>query len=94
MGCILCGVHGELKSIDVCQECEVQEHHRRDGFEVGNADNPIESTGAAPSRKTQQPMVAHGKDTKWRAKVDNSSLLKATGHDRVNKKLGLLKLQA
>ena len=44
------------------QENEVQEHHRRDGFEVGNADKIFESTGAARSKKTLQPMAGYGKE--------------------------------
>lgn len=59
----------------VCQENEVQEHHRRDGFEVGNADKIFESTGAAQNRKTQQPMAAYGKDQQMETE---SGQLKAT----------------
>lgn len=44
------------------QEHEITEHHRRDGFEVGNADKIFESTAAARSRSTGQPMANYGKD--------------------------------
>lgn len=44
------------------QEHEIREHHRRDGFEVGNADKIFESTAAARSKPSAQPMAGYGKD--------------------------------
>lgn len=44
------------------QEEEITEQHRRDGFEVGNADKIFESTSAGRSQKPSQPMAAYGKD--------------------------------
>lgn len=38
------------------------ERHRRDGFEVGNADKIFESTSAARNKETKQPMDGYGKD--------------------------------
>lgn len=46
----------------MCQEEEITEQHRRDGFEVGNADRIFESTTAARSQKPSQPMAAYGRD--------------------------------
>ena len=44
------------------QEEEITEQHRRDGFEVGNADKIFESTSAGRSQKPSQPMAGYGKD--------------------------------
>ena len=42
---------------------EIQEHHRRNGFEVGNADKIFDSTGAGSKRPVEQPMANYGTDT-------------------------------
>lgn len=39
---------------------EIEEHHRRDGFEVGNADKIFDSTGAGQKRPVEQPMASYG----------------------------------
>lgn len=44
------------------QEEEITEQHRRDGFEVGNADKIFESTKAGQSQRPSQPMSAYGRD--------------------------------
>lgn len=43
-------------------EEEITEQHRRDGFEVGNADKIFESTSAVWSRKPMQPMANYGRE--------------------------------
>lgn len=42
---------------------EIQERHRRDGFEVGNADKIFDSTGAGQNRAVEQPMASYGTRT-------------------------------
>ena len=45
------------------QADEIQEHHRRDGFEVGNADKIFDSTGAGQKKPVEQPMANYGTRT-------------------------------
>ena len=61
--------HRGLRKQDCCaaQEEEIMERHRRDGFEVGNADKIFESTSAARSKETLQPMAGYGKDLQMEA---------------------------
>ena len=41
---------------------DITEQHRRDGFEVGNADKIFESTSTAWSQKPMQPMANYGRE--------------------------------